>query len=102
MQEENAEPGDNHCGQGQHDDLLRADLVVHPPERHGRQACNDVRGDREDHDLARAETEGRLGQNRSEGEDAGQAVTEDGGGDEEEEGVRASKLRVRTVRHSRT
>ena len=78
VQEEDAEPGDNHCAQGQHDDVLRADLVVHPPERHGRQACNDVRGDREDHDIAGAEAERRLGQDRAEREDACQAVTEDG------------------------
>ena len=92
MQEEDAEAGDDHRAQGQHDDLLRADLVVDPAEGHGREAGDDIRGDREDHDVTRIESEGRLGQDRAEGEHARQAVTEDRGGDEEEEGVRGLVL----------
>ena len=87
VQEEDTKAGDDHRAQGQHDDLLRADLVVDPAEGDGREAGDDVRGDREYHDLSGGETEGGLGQDGTEGEDAGEAVAEDSGGNEEEEGV---------------
>jgi len=92
VEEEDAKAGDDHGGQRQDDDFLRADLVVHPPEGDGGQASDDVRGDREDHDVTRAEAEGRLGQDRAEGEHARQAVAEHGRGDEEEERVRGLAL----------
>ncbi len=67
-QEENAEPGDNHCGQGQHDDVLRADLVVHPPGTSpGLRTV--FAAIAEDHDIAGA-AERRLGQTAAEREDA--------------------------------
>ena len=92
MQEEDAEACDDHGAQRQDDDLLRADLVIDPAEGDGRQACDNIGGDCEDQHLAGAKAEGGLSQDGTEGEDAGEAVAEDGGGDEEEEGVRGLVL----------
>ena len=88
MEDEHPGAEQDEADEREDDDLLRPDPVVEQAEEHRRHPGDHVGHDTEDDDLAELEAEGDRSEDPAEGEHAGEAVTEQGGGDEEEDGVR--------------
>lgn len=78
---------EDHEQQAGQDDGFGTDAVIEPAADYGADGGDDVGDDTEDEDVAGIEFVDRDGEDGAVGEHTGEAIAEDGGGDEEEDAV---------------
>ena len=89
VEEEDAHSRNHHAAQRQHNELLRANDVIQGAHRNCGDSCDDICSDREDNHFTRCEAESSTRQDRAEGENTSEPVTEDRRSNQEEQGVRS-------------